>query len=181
MSEKASPAIVRNLLTAYRFSTEGAKTNTGVQILTAQNFRTGELIGQAIGFRPDIIANAQKTAFKYIAVERRIEKERDALLDKLDFQRRQNTISGFDNFSKLSREEVRKFNLKHPTFAISQDTIIESLNARAKQRAESVVGVKLDAKTKTLLNPYSILTDISKRELEMNKKREEEAKKRTPQ
>jgi len=181
MSEKASPAIVRNLLTAYRFSTEGAKTNTGVQILTAQNFRTGELIGQAIGFRPDIIANAQKTAFKLIAVERGIEKERDALLDKLYFQRRQNTISGFDNFSKLSREEVHKFNLKHPTFAIAQDTIIESLNARIKQRAESVVGVKLDAKTKTLLNPYSILVDISKRELEMNKKREEEAKKRTPQ
>ena len=177
MSEKASPAIVRNLLTAYRFSTEGAKTNTGVQILTAQNFRTGELIGQAIGFRPDIIANAQKTAFKLIAVERRIEKERDALLDKLDLQRRQSTISGFDNFSKLSREDVRKFNLKYPTFAIAKDTIMESLDARAKQRAESVVGVQLDAKTKTLLNPYSILIDISKRELEMNKKREGEAKK----
>jgi hypothetical protein len=179
MSEKASPAIVRNLFTAYRFGTEGAKTNTGVSILEAQDFKTGELIGRAIGFSPDILANTQQTAFKMLAVNKKIESERNLILDKLDLQHRQNTKSSVIRFSHIIANELAKFNSQYPTFAITEDTIMESLATRAKQRAESTAGVPINEKTIDLFDPALVGMEIklAKRKKEMSEARE----KRTPQ
>jgi len=179
MSEKASPAVIRNLLTAYRFGTEGAKTNTGVSILEAQDFKTGELIGQAIGFRPDILANTQQTAFKMLAVNKKIESERNLILDKLDLQHRQNTKPSVIRFSYIVANELAKFNSQYPTFAITEDTIMKSLETRAKQRAESTAGVPINEKTIDLFDPALVGIEIklAKRKKEMSEARE----KRTPQ
>jgi hypothetical protein len=183
MAEKASPAFIRNLFTAHRFDTEGAKTNDGELLIQAQNFKTGELIGQAIGFRPDILADPQQVAFRVLAANRRIENERNLILDKLDLQHRQNTKSSIIRFSYIVANEVAKFNSQYPASAITEDTIVESLEARAKKRAESIVGVPINEKTVDLFDPAlsNMQRKLANRAKEMSEMREKEAKKRTPQ
>jgi hypothetical protein len=183
MAEKASPAFIRNLFTAHRFDTEGAKTNDGELLIQAQNFKTGELIGQAIGFRPDILADPQQVAFRVLAANRRIENERNLILDKLDLQHRQNTKYSIIRFSYIVANEVAKFNSQYPASAITEDTIVESLEARAKKRAESIVGVPINEKTVDLFDPAlsNMQRKLANRAKEMSEMREKEAKKRTPQ
>jgi hypothetical protein len=167
------------LLTAYRFSTEGAKTNDGELLIKAQDFKTGELIGRAIGFNPDILANPQQVAFKMLAANRKIEIERKLILDRLDLQYRRNTKSSVIKFSYIIANEVAEFNSKHPTSAITEDTIMESLETRAKQRAESIVGVPINEKTVTLFDPAlaNMQRKLAERAKEMSEAREKEAKK----
>lgn len=141
MQEKLAPAAVRNLLVANRMANEGMMTGRGAELVNKDDVKTGELIGQAIGFRPDILAATQGPAFKLTGIEQRILNQRNLLLNKLDFQLRQNTDKGDEKFEKILDEEVSKFNTKHPSYALDSDTIYDSLVKKTEQRAGSRAGV----------------------------------------
>jgi hypothetical protein len=130
MQEKLAPAAIRNLLVAKKYADEGMKTGRGV-----------ELVGQAIGFRPDILAATQGPSFKLAGVEQRILNQRGLILNKLDFQLRQDTDKGDENFDKIIENEVTKFNTKYPSYALDADAIFNSLEKKAEQRAGSRAGV----------------------------------------
>jgi len=151
MLDRMLPAVARNLVIANRYADEGMKTGRGVELVGKDDVRTGELIGQAIGFRPDILASTQGPAFKLSGIEQKINNQRNLLLNKLDFQRRKDTDEGDEKFDDIIDTEVAKFNDKYPSYRLSRDTINESLKKRAEQRATSRAGVNVTKQNKPII------------------------------
>jgi hypothetical protein len=151
MLDRMLPAVARNLVVANRYADEGMKTGRGVELVGKDDVKTGELIGQAIGFRPDILASTQGPAFKLSGIEQKINNQRSLLLNKLDFQRRKDTDEGDAKFDDIIDTEVSKFNDKYPSYRLNRDTINESLKKRAEQRATSRAGVNVTKQNKPII------------------------------
>jgi hypothetical protein len=75
-------------------------------------------------------------------LEQRIVNERTQLLNNLD---RDFAKSNFKEFSGVLKD-IQKFNSKFPSYAITEDNIVGSLEKRAEQRAASLKGVVLTEK-----------------------------------
>ena len=141
MQEKLAPAAIRNLIVAKKYADEGMKTGRGVELVGKDDVKTGELIGQAIGFRPDILAATQGPSFKLTGIEQRINNQRNLILNKLDFELRKDTDKGDERYNNILENEVSKFNAKYPSYALDSDSIHNSLMKKAEQRAGSRAGV----------------------------------------
>jgi hypothetical protein len=139
---KAAPAGFRNYINTYNLWKEGAKDNKGTEILSRDAFTTGDLIFQAVGFRSDLLANTQYVTFKVIGLEQKILNERTKILNRLDRAYRE---QDFDDYTK-SYKDMDKFNRKYPTYEISTDNLVESLERKQEQRASSFRGVTLTEK-----------------------------------
>jgi hypothetical protein len=176
MMERMLPAVVRNLVVANKYADEGMKTGRGVELVGKDDVKTGEIIGQAIGFRPDILAATQGPAFKYSGIEQKINNQRNLLLNRLDFERRKETDAGDDKFQDIIENEVAKFNKKYPAFGLDADAIYDSLLARAEQRASSRAGVAITEKNVSIIGePADKLRDrLDRRAEEMAAKRKAE-------
>ena len=166
--EKMSPALIRNFILTHKYATEGAKDNKGAQILSKDAFTTGELVGQAIGFRSDLLANTQNVTFKLIGIQQRIENERQKLFDNIDREyRKQN----FKSYNQLITKDLVEFNKKYPSFRIEVDQLQDSLERRAKDRGESWRGLRLSEKNAALLAPAATVSRkaVAEREREAKK------------
>jgi hypothetical protein len=163
-----SPALIRNFILTHKYATEGAKDNKGAQILSKDAFTTGELVGQAIGFRSDLLANTQNVTFKLIGIQQRIENERQKLFDNIDREyRKQN----FKAYNQLITKDLVEFNKKYPSFKIEADQLQDSLERRAKDRGESWRGLRLSEKNAALLAPAATVSRkaVAEREREAKK------------
>ncbi len=140
--KKSTPAGFRNFITAYEQATEGVKDTKGAKVLSKDAFTTGELLGQAIGFRSDLLSNVQYATFKVIGLEQKINNERNTILNQLDREFRQKDMKQFAKYLKDRNE----FNRKHPSYAITDENLADALERRAEQRAESYRGVALTEK-----------------------------------
>jgi hypothetical protein len=147
--KKLLPAGFRNYATAYEYYKEGAKDNKGTQILSRDAFTTGQIIGQAVGFRSDLLANTQYVNFKVIGIQQRILNERQELLNHLDRDFRDRNVKKFT----ASMKEVNEFNRKFPTFEIDGETISNALEGNAEKRAKAFRGFELNEKNVSLLAP----------------------------
>jgi hypothetical protein len=176
MLDRMLPAVARNLVIANRYADEGMKTGRGVELVGKDDVRTGELIGQAIGFRPDILASTQGPAFKLSGIEQKINNQRNLLLNKLDFQRRKDTDEGDAKFDDIIDTEVAKFNDKYPSYKLNRDTINESLKKRAEQRATSRAGVNVTKQNKPIIEEATDTLEnrLDRRAEEMAAKRKAE-------
>ena len=147
-AKKWAPAGFRNFINAHELATEGAKDNKGAQIMTADAFSTGELIAQTIGFRSDLLANTQYTAFKVIGAQQKIANEQIRLLENLDREFRNNNAAGYrKQFNKIA-----DFNKRYPSFAMDLDQIGNSLDTRMERRGTAYMGVVPTEKNLPLLN-----------------------------
>jgi hypothetical protein len=151
MLDRMLPAVARNLVVANRYADEGMKTGRGVELVGKDDVKTGEIIGQAIGFRPDILAATQGPAFNYSGIDQKINNQRSLLLNKLDFQRRKDTDEADAKFDDIIDTEVSKFNDKYPSYKLTRDTINKSLKERADQRATSRAGVNVTKQNKPII------------------------------
>jgi hypothetical protein len=128
--KKWAPAGFRNFVNAHELATQGAKDNKGAELLSKDSFNTGLLIGQAVGFRADLLANTQYVNFKVIGLEKRIQNERNQLLNNLDREYRKENFDAYDK----SLDKIIDFNSRYPTYGIDAENIIDSLKKRAEQR-----------------------------------------------
>jgi len=176
MMERMLPAVVRNLVVANKYADEGMKSGRGVELVGKDDVKTGEIIGQAIGFRPDILAATQGPAFKYSGIDQKINNQRNLLLNKLDFQRRKDTDEGDEKFDDIIDNEVAKFNDKHPSYRLTRATINESLKKRADQRATSRAGVNVTKQNKPIIEEATDILEnrLDRRAEEMAAKRKAE-------
>lgn len=140
--KKATPAGFRNFITAHEQYKEGAKDNKGAKILSRDAFTTGELLGQAIGFRSDLLANTQYVTFKVIGLEQKINNERNTILNQLDREFRQRDMKGFAKYMR----ERNEFNQKYPSYAITDEALADSLETKTEKRVSSYRGVTLTEK-----------------------------------
>jgi hypothetical protein len=139
---KAAPAGFRNWINAANYYKEGAKDNKGAEILSRDAFTTGELIFQAVGFRSDLLANTQYVTFKVIGLEQKILNERTKIMNQIDRAYRQEDFEAYTGYYK----DMQKFNTKYPTYEITTDNLVDSLERKQEQRAKSFRGVTLTEK-----------------------------------
>jgi hypothetical protein len=146
--KKWAPAGFRNFINAHELATEGAKDNKGAQIMTTDAFSTGVLIAQTIGFRSDLLANTQYTAFKVIGAQQKILNEQNRLLENLDREFRNNNAAGYSK----QFDKIADFNRRYPSFAMDMDAIGDSLEKRMERRGTAYMGVVPTEKNLVLLD-----------------------------
>jgi hypothetical protein len=137
--EKGVPAGFRNYVLAHKYATEGAKDYKGAPLLRPDSFTKGELIGQAIGFRSDILSNAQYVNFEVTKLEQRINNQKTQLLNNLDREFRNSNNERFEAYL----DKIKEFDAKYPSFAITPEEILKSIEKRAEQRAGADKGIVL--------------------------------------
>lgn len=153
MMEKATPAVIRNLLLANKMANDGLKDMKGQTVLDPDLISTGQILAQAIGFRPALLARMSETNFKLTGEEQKIVYERDRLMMAAKIAIRKDTPEGDAAFEKLLDTKIADFNDKHPAFAIEDKQLDEALEKDLKTRAESFMGYPLTEKNAELVLP----------------------------
>ena len=173
MQEKLAPAAIRNLLVANRLANEGVKAANGETILSSNDIKLGEIWMQRIGFRPELIANAQLQASKVMGIDQAVKNKKELILRRLDFENNKDTNEGDDKYNKIMDTEVEAFQDKYPSYNLTQDTINKSLKEKEKARRESRAGIKVNKQNAPLVEDISDAVEdaLYAREKEMAAKR----------
>jgi hypothetical protein len=157
--EKMLPALFRNPAVAYRYSQEGARTSTGDVLRHADEFTQGQLIAQALGFRTEGLASVQEANFKAEAIRQKVVQEKGKVRTRLDRELELGSDEGVDD----AMEKLLKFNAKNPQSAIKASELPKQLLERARQRAASDRGFRVDKD----MYPYlAELLDLSREKIE---------------
>ena len=136
--EQMLPASVSSAFKAFRYNEDGVLTLRGDKITDDLNF--GNIIAQSVGFAPaDYIAQLEKNA-DLKGIERASVQERTKLLRTFYVASR----TGDSSTMQDALAKMMVFNRKHPTAAISADTIKRSMAQHAKTSAEMYNGVTLN-------------------------------------
>jgi hypothetical protein len=139
--ERLMPGLVRPVLTSYRYGTEGATTPAGAAIKPAEEFTTGELVAQAMGFSTEGLVAQRETLFKVENLKKQIENSRKSLLNRLALE----TTRGSEDINKVL-DKIIDFNRRNPTFAIDADAINSSLKNRFERMYATQRGLPIDSK-----------------------------------
>jgi hypothetical protein len=119
----------------YRFGTEGATTLRGDPITS--DIGAGSAVGQMLGLAPaEYSRQLEINAFEK-GVERKALKNRSRFLKEYYIATRDGDSDGAAN----ALEEMLKFNEKHPTAAITAETINNSMRQHMKTTATMYHGV----------------------------------------
>jgi hypothetical protein len=144
--ETLSPAILKNLLKAGRFSEtfgEGRATTLKGDVLI-DDFGVGEVAAQAIGFGPERLAQKQKANIEAKTAEQEILARRAALLNAY--------FMGVDNSDTdliiATLGKIAVFNTSNPGRGIKPGDIKDSVLTRYRQRAlaQTTGGINIDKK-----------------------------------
>jgi len=127
--EQLLPAMIRSPFTAYRYSEKGATTAAGAPIKEADEFTTGQLIGQALGFAPTGLVAQREALFKVNAQIMKVKAEKKQLMDRLDTEVQESDA----DLDKIF-EKIDSFNARNWFDPIKADTIATSLRNRLKRR-----------------------------------------------
>jgi hypothetical protein len=137
--ERLMPGLVRPVLTSYRYGTEGATTPAGAAIKPAEEFTTGELVAQAMGFSTEGLVAQRETLFKVENLKKQIENSRKSLLNRLALE----TTRGSEDINKML-DKIIDFNRRNPTVAIDSDTINTSLKNRFERMYATERGLPIE-------------------------------------
>jgi hypothetical protein len=175
--ERMSPAFIRNFVLTYKYATEGAKDIEGGELILKDTFTTGELIGQAVGFRPDLLSDYQQLAFALKTNENRIKIERNKLMRNATREffkgMSSNKWGGYDK----QLDKIDKFNIKHPEYEIDQESLDESVERKEQMIADTETwgGMPINEKfeaygAESALNKIKKIEERNKEVLERRKK-----------
>jgi hypothetical protein len=168
-AEKAAPAFLNKGLLTYKYATEGAKDFRGAQIISKDAISTGELVWQAIGFRSDLLANAQGVNFKMIGIERKIENERSEILNRIT---KHDESKNLKEYTKAWAAKD-KFNKNYPWNQIEDETIDKALESAREKRGMSWKGTQVTEKNA----PYTVPA-ITRSRMDIEEREKEAAKRK---
>jgi hypothetical protein len=142
--EKMTPAAFKGLFTAYRLSTEGARTRNRKTMMEADDFTGMNLFGVIGGVQPTRLSTIQSNRIKVANQVRDADKERDALMDRF-----KGNVIDFEKDPKAFAETVhkmRQFNAKYPLpgTMITDETIGKSLEATIRDRNATFFGTTMN-------------------------------------
>ena len=156
--EQLLPGMMRTPVTAYRYSQEGATTASGAAIKEADEYTTGQLIAQGMGFATEGLVAQREAIFKANALMLKVKNEKKALLNRLDVDIRS------DRDLDKALDDVFKFNAKNPFDPITGDTLRASMRNHLRQRLVTDRGFYMDKKyypqLMELIEPSSKRLDI---------------------
>jgi hypothetical protein len=175
-AEKLVPwAFARNKMTAYRQATEGEKgLKLGDEVVEAELFYTGELVGQAVGLRPVLLSDVTAANRKAHEVVMKVAAKRQSILDSLDRADRK----GDDKAYLAALEDQEKFNaktsLEFPRMKISEEDRYNFIKGRNEARRTSFGGFQYTPQNEV------IAEQITNRSREALVKREKEIREKNP-
>ena len=136
--ETASPKFVKDLMRAGRFAYEGATTMRGDKLV--EEFTAKEIITQALGFTPAVVAEQYERNSALMNAQQRIRDERSQLMKGL--------IDANQNGNEAKAEEligkIQAFNEENPEVPITFDSLRRSAESRARYSGRAEGGVALD-------------------------------------
>jgi hypothetical protein len=174
--EKLMPwAAVRNKMTAYRQGTEGEKgLKLGDDVVEAELFYTGELVGQSVGLRPVLLSDVAAANRKAHEIVGKVANQRATVLDQIDRADRKGDLDA----SIAAREAKTKFNIKYselfPKLIISNEDVLSFKEGRNKSRSRSIGGFELTPQNKI------VAEQVIDRSREALIKREQEIREKNP-
>jgi len=148
--EALMPAALRNVFVGARYGMEGAKTLRGDELLAPEAITAGDVAWQMFGFSPSRLADLQQANVKAVGMVVKIQREKTDLLKALDDKLSDGDAEGF---AKIMGK-VADFNSKYPAIAIEGETIIKSIKAREKAKAQAVSGARIPPKLAPMVEPY---------------------------
>lgn len=156
-------AFVRNKMVSFRQYTEGEKgLKLGDEVIEAELFYTGELVGQAVGLRPVLLSDVTAANRKAHEVVMKVAEKRQAILDRLDRADRK----GDDKAYLAALEDQEKFNakvsLEFPRMQISEEDRYNFIKGRNEARRTSWGGFQYTPKNEVIAEQ---ITDRSRKAL----------------
>jgi hypothetical protein len=165
--EKLLPAALRNPVVAYRYSQEGVRDTKNDVVRHAEEFTRGQLVAQALGFRTEGLAYTQEANFKYNARVQKLIQEKGTLRTRLD---RELELGSPDNIEDAF-DAILDFNAKNPNAKLTVEDLPKQLLERARQRALSDRGIRVEKN----MYPYlAELLDLSREKIEREAAKPEE-------
>jgi hypothetical protein len=189
--EKMSPALIRNFVLAHKYAQveiagvtigkgEPVMDAKGAEILLSGGFTAGELLGQSIGFRSDLLSYPQKVAFKLNAQDQKVDFERTKLMNNIarEFFNGQRT-GNFDGYLK-QLDKRDKFNSKYPEKGIDDDQLEKSIEKRQEEigNREAWSGMPMTEKNIPVFAESALgaTKELDKRNKEVLERRRKEGK-----
>ncbi len=156
-------AFVRNKMVSFRQYTEGEKgLKLGDEVIEAELFYTGELVGQAVGLRPVLLSDVTAANRKAHEVVMKVAEKRQAILDRLDRADRK----GDDKAYLAALEDQEKFNakvsLEFPRMQISEEDRYNFIKGRNEARRTSWGGFQYTPQNEVIAEQ---ITDRSRKAL----------------
>ena len=131
-----TPHIIRDLVKSGAMASNGVVNNAGTQLIPADKLSGPELFAQALGFRPEKVAEVQD----------RNNAERTALANVQDQRKTliQRYVSAEPNDRTAVRQDVMDFSRQHPGFRIDYSTLQKAVVAhQVAQQQMQAYGVRL--------------------------------------
>jgi hypothetical protein len=176
--EKLVPwAFARNKMTAFRQATEGEKgLKLGDDVIEAELFYTGELVGQAVGLRPVLLSDVATANRKAHEIVTRVVNQRAAILDRLDRADRKNDDKAYLDALEDQEKFNAKTSLEFPRLKITEEDRYNFIKGRNEARRTSFGGFQYTPQNEVIAD------QITARSREALVKREQEIaeRKKTP-
>ena len=163
--EKLTPASISKLMIANRYAKEGVQTPQGVQLAPKGKVPMNELVGQAIGYAPARIAEAQTLGFKAKAAEKVIDMQKANIVSSIkkayiaanDDSKPPEYQARFEDRFEKAIADAQEFNQRNPKKKIDLQKVREEIKKTTKTniRAEETGGINLTKKNIDLLEPVS--------------------------
>ena len=131
-AERLLPAFVANSMKSYRYATKGAVSMRGDEILQG-TMKPGSLFAQALGFAPADYTKQLEINSLNKRVDRNIAEARTKILRKYYKSLRDGDL---ESLSEV-REELSAFNRRHPSVAITAETIERSIAQHGRTSAQT--------------------------------------------
>jgi hypothetical protein len=153
--EAATPAFLRNIIKAGRFSQEGVLTARGDPII--EDITTAEIMIQALGFTPQRLSSQYKINNQIKDIEQEILQRKMSLMDQYTKAVRQ---KDFDEAADVM-EEIQEFNKRnsYKGVAITSDSIRRSIAKRESISRETQRGIFIAKGLRPKLAVYRDLED----------------------
>ena len=147
--ETMLPSAFRNIAKTYRYGSEGAiKSRRGDVIY--DDIATGELFGQLLGFAPAAYTLEQEKNMSSKRIERSVGKKRTQTLREMYVALRMGDRDGF----KDSLDKIRKFNSRHPRYAIIPKTVAKSMQTHGRTSATMMSGIAISPKMRSTIRQH---------------------------
>ena len=138
--EDFSPAILRNMMRAGRYATEGVRTKGDYPILTKDKLSRWDIGKTALGFSPAIVAELFDRNTFQKNIQGRIQKKRAEALH--DAAVAQMTGKG----AAAAQKKVDAFNARHSENPIQFRSVMQSVRGRERTQGRMETGVDLNPK-----------------------------------
>lgn len=135
--ETASPKFLRDIIKTGRFTIKGAETYKGDPII--EEFRTGELVGQILGFSPARLSERYDHNRRLMNAQTQITDRRSKIMGMAAEE-----VIADGGISAGTRAKLDEFNAANPDYPIESKNLRASIQGKVRASLRNEFGVQLN-------------------------------------